>query len=207
MSVYLGANRLNRNIRLDATTEQALIDQCRRQNYEAFGKIVDAYQHRILGFVRRMVGSLEEAEDIAQEVFVRAYQNVEKFDGRSSLRTWLFRIAYNLCVDASRKRQRMPADVQLSEGEDGEQHEVADVRWNPESMMLNEELRQVIEDSIASMSEKLRSVLLLHDREELGYEELSGMLGIPVGTVKSRLFLARNHIQQRVSAYMASEGR
>ena len=197
---------MNRNIRLDATTEQALIEQCRRQNFEAFGKIIDAYQHRILGFVRRMVGSMEEAEDISQEVFVRAYQNVEKFDGRSSLRTWLFRIAYNLCVDASRKKGRSINELHLSEGEGSEEQDVADARWDPESMLLNEELRHVIEESIATMSEKLRSVLLLHDREELGYEELSGMLGIPVGTVKSRLFLARSHIQQRVGAYMSGEG-
>lgn len=187
--------------RLDTSAEMALIEQCRRQNFEAFGKIVDAYQARVIGFVRRMVQSGEEAEDITQEVFIRAYQGMARFDGRSSLRTWLFRIAYNLCVDASRKKQRSTQDVSLDSGDSVESMEFADGRWNPESLVLDEELMGVIERAIASMSEKLRTVLLLHDREELGYDELATMLDIPVGTVKSRLFLARAHMQKAVEEY------
>ena len=201
MSALFGAIRLANQERLDTSAEMALIEQCRRQNFEAFGKIVDAYQARVIGFVRRMVQSGEEAEDITQEVFIRAYQGMARFDGRSSLRTWLFRIAYNLCVDASRKKQRSTQDVSLDSGDSVESMEFADGRWNPESLVLDEELMGVIERAIASMSEKLRTVLLLHDREELGYDELATMLDIPVGTVKSRLFLARAHMQKAVEEY------
>lgn len=185
--------------RLDASAEQALVEQCRRQNFEAFGKIVDAYQARVTGFIRRMVNSGEEAEDLAQEVFIRAYQNMNRFDGRSSLRTWLFRIAYNLCVDHARKRQRTAPESSISDSEDS--IEVADLRWDPEAIVLGEELRDVVENAILTMSEKLRTVLLLHDKEELGYEELAGMLDVPVGTIKSRLFLARSHVQKAVESY------
>ena len=79
--------------------------------------------------------------------------------------------------------------------------DVADYRWNPETLVLDDELMQVVEQSIMSMSEKLRSILLLHDREELGYDELAQMLDIPVGTVKSRLFLARNTVMKAVESY------
>lgn len=201
MSVYFGANRLAHQDRLDASAELALIEQCRRQNFEAFGKIVDAYQARVTGFVKRMVPSGEEAEDITQEVFIRAFQGMGRFDGRSSLRTWLFRIAYNLCVDASRKRSRSTQDVSLMDPDGEETMELPDSRWNPETLVLDDELRTVIERAISTMSEKLKTVLLLHDREELGYEELAGMLNIPVGTVKSRLFLARAHVQKAVEEY------
>lgn len=202
MGAFAGVTRLTRRNSLDAAAEQALIEQCRRQDMEAFGKIVDAYQARVLGFVRRMVHSQEEAEDLSQEVFVRAYQNFAKFDGRSSLRTWLFRIAHNLCVDAARKRGRVPQDYRLIDPEEDETIDVPDSRWNPEALVLDDEMRGVLEKALSTMSEKLRSVLLLHDREELGYEELAQTLDIPVGTVKSRLFLARAHLQNALQTYV-----
>lgn len=201
MSLLAGAQLLANRDRLDATAELALVEQCRRQNFEAFGRIVDAYQGRVMGFVRRMVKSSEEAEDITQEVFVRAYQGMSRFDGRSSLRTWLFRIAHNLCVDAARKRQRSLGELSLNHDEEEEPIEVADTRWNPETLVLDDEMRAVIERAISTMSEKLRTVLLLHDKEELGYDELAALLGVPVGTVKSRLFLARAHVQKAVEEY------
>lgn len=187
--------------RLDASAEAVLVAQFRQQNYETFSKVVDAFQGRVHGFVRRMVSNHEEAEDITQEVFIRAYQSVNRFDGRCSLRTWLFRIAYNLCVDSSRKKGRSIQEASMLDGNTEEVIEIADTRWNPESLILDDELMQVVEQSILGMSDKLRSVLLLHDREELGYDELAQMLDIPVGTVKSRLFLARNHVMKAVEAY------
>lgn len=187
--------------RLDAAAEAVLVAQFRQQNYETFSKVVDAFQSRVHGFVRRMVSNHEEAEDITQEVFIRAYQSVNRFDGRCSLRTWLFRIAYNLCVDASRKKGRNVQEASMLDPISEEVFEVADSRWNPETLVLDDELMQVVEQSIMNMSEKLRSVLLLHDREELGYDELAQMLDIPVGTVKSRLFLARNTVMKAVESY------
>lgn len=191
----------NRN-RLDASAEAVLLEQCRRQNLEAFGRIVDAYQSRIIGFVKSMVTSREEAEDVAQEVFVRAFQNVHKYDGRSSLRTWLFRIAYNLCIDHARKRGRSPISSSLYDDEGEEAVSIPDTRWDPELLVLNDELKGVVERAVEGMSEKLRTILLLHDQESLGYEELSSILNIPVGTVKSRLFLARGHVARAINQYM-----
>lgn len=201
MSLFQGVTHLGHKDRLDAAAEAVLVAQFRQQNYETFSKVVDAFQSRVHGFVRRMVSNHEEAEDITQEVFIRAYQSVNRFDGRCSLRTWLFRIAYNLCVDASRKKGRSVQEASMIDANSEEVFDVADYRWNPETLVLDDELMQVVEQSIMSMSEKLRSILLLHDREELGYDELAQMLDIPVGTVKSRLFLARNTVMKAVESY------
>jgi RNA polymerase sigma-70 factor, ECF subfamily len=187
------------------TAEAALIERCRKQDLEAFGRLVDAYQSRVFGFVRRMVSDQEDAADLTQEVFIRAFQSFARFDGRSALKTWLFRIAYNLCVDRSRKRSRMPLEGGLQSEVDDEAMEVPDRRWEPEQLALDAELATIVEAGIATMSEKLRSVLLLHDREDLGYEEIAQLLGVPIGTVKSRLFLARAHLQNHVGVYLHGE--
>lgn len=190
----------------DAVAEAALLEQCRRRDVEAFGRVVDAYQARVLGFVRRMVRNEEEALDVTQEVFIKAFQAVGNFDGRASLRSWLFRIAYHLCVDRSRRRDRTPSTFAIEQTDEGDgPMEFADGRWDPSSVVLNEELMGVVEEAIGTMSEKLRTVLLMHDREELGYEEIAAAIDVPVGTVKSRLFLARAHLQERVRTYLRGE--
>lgn len=187
----------------DPATEQALIERCRRQDGEAFSKIVDAYQNRVYGFVKRMVPNAEEASDIAQEVFIRAYQSFGRFDARSSLRTWLFRIAYNLCVDRSRRYKRGLDETSIDVmGEDDAAFEVPDSRWDPQALMLDDELRAVVERGLEEMSDKLRTVLLLHDKEDFAYEEIAQTLSLPIGTVKSRLFLARAHLQKVVGIYL-----
>jgi RNA polymerase sigma-70 factor (ECF subfamily) len=186
----------------DHAVDPLVIERCRQKDFEAFGKLVDAYQNRVFGFVKRMVPDPEEAADITQEVFIRAFQAFERFDGRCSVRTWLFRIAYNLCVDRSRKVERGLKESPLSYGEDEESMEISDERWQPEQLLITQELMEVVEAAIASMSEKLRSVLLLHDREDMAYDEIAESLDIPVGTVKSRLFLARNHLQNALRPYV-----
>lgn len=203
MELSIGAFRLN--VRANDAVEASLVERCRKKDVQAFGQLIDAYQARVFGFVRRMVNNPDDAADVTQEVFIRAFQSMDRFDGRASLRTWLFRIAYNLCIDRSRRSDRRVSEVALVEpGDEGETLDVADVRWQPEQMVLDKELVELIEQGIRSMSEKLRSVLLLHDREEMQYEEIAGLLNIPVGTVKSRLFLARSHLQNVLKPYMES---
>lgn len=206
MQACAGTLRLNTPKQLDDASEKALIERCRRNDYEAFGRFVDAYQNRVYGFVRRMVPSLDEAEDLTQEVFIRAFQHFGSFDGRCSVKTWLFRIANNLCIDRARRLVRVPAHTDYYPGaDDDEPIEIADSRWQPEKIALDEELSKLVEQGISTMSEKLRGVLLLHDREDMAYEEIAGTLNIPVGTVKSRLFLARAHLQNVLTEYLKQE--
>jgi RNA polymerase sigma-70 factor (ECF subfamily) len=206
MQACAGTLRLNTPKQLDEASEKALIERCRRNDYEAFGRFLDAYQNRVYGFVRRMVPNLDEAEDLTQEVFIRAFQHFGTFDSRCSVKTWLFRIANNLCIDRARKLDRTPAHADYyPSSEDEEPIDIPDVRWQPEMMALDEELAKLVEHGISTMSEKLRGVLLLHDREDMAYEEIAGTLNIPVGTVKSRLFLARAHLQNVLTEYLKHE--
>lgn len=206
MEICIGAARLSSGNQTDHASELAIVERCRRQDYEAFGKLVDAYQNRVFGFVRRMVNNAEEASDITQDVFIRAFQSFHRFDGRCSVRTWLFRIAYNLCVDRARKIDRSPNEVSLQgTTEIDETFDVPDGRWQPDQLAIDAELAAAIDEAVKSMSEKLRSVLLLHDKEDLPYEEIAQMVGVPVGTVKSRLFLARAHLQQHLRNYLHAE--
>lgn len=207
MSYAFGASSLSFRPALDSALEESLIERCRRRDLEAFRRIVSAYQTRVHGFVRRLVTDHDDAQDITQEVFIRAYQAMDRFDGRSSLRTWLFRIAHNLCIDKARKCARSASELTLdSVGSEEETFEVADERWNPESVVMTEQIEECVELAISDLSEKLRTVLLLHDREEFEYETIAQMLSIPVGTVKSRLFLARSFIQDRVRGFLGEGG-
>lgn len=197
---------LKRSGQADAVLEPALLERCRNKDPEAFGKLVDAYQNRLYGFIRRMVADSEEAADLTQDTFIRAFQAIGRFDGRSSLRTWLFRIAYNLCIDRSRRVDRAPTEYRIDSGyAEDESFDIPDDRWDPESLVLTDELIKLVEDGVQSMSEKLRSVLLLHDREDMSYEEIAGILGVPIGTVKSRLFLARAHLQNLLGPYVKGD--
>lgn len=206
MELCIGATVLSSGNQTDHVNELAIVERCRRQDFEAFGKLVDSYQNRVFGFVRRMVPSPEEASDITQEVFIRAFQSFHRFDGRCSVRTWLFRIAYNLCIDRARKVDRSPKEVSLQgTTEIDETFDVPDGRWQPDQLAIDAEMASAIEEAIGSMSEKLRSVLLLHDKEDMPYEEIATMVGVPVGTVKSRLFLARAHLQQHLRKYLHAE--
>lgn len=197
---------VKRGAQLESGVETALLERCKKHDPEAFGRLVDAYQNRVFGFVRRMVPDVEEAADIVQDTFIRAFQAINRFDGRSSLRTWLFRIAHNLCVDRSRKVDRSPQEFRIDAvAEEDEKFEFPDTRWNPEGLVLDTELMDLVERGIGSMSEKLRSVLLLHDKEDMSYEEIANVLNLPIGTVKSRLFLARAHLQAALENYMKGE--
>ena len=182
--------------------DEMTLERCRRRDFEAFGKVVDLYQARVYGFVRRMVPSGEDAEDLTQEVFLKAFRHFGSFDGRCSLKTWLFRIAHNLCIDRSRRYKRAPETLTLSPDEETEAMEIADTSGSPERAVLSGELLALVERAIAGMSDKLRSVLLLHDREELAYDEIALALDVPVGTVKSRLFLARKELQRSLKEYL-----
>jgi RNA polymerase sigma-70 factor (ECF subfamily) len=205
VEIALGAIGLSRS-GAELNLDESLVRRCKGGDLEAFGLLVDRYQVRVNGFVRRMVRNQEDAEDIAQEVFVKAFRNIGRFDGRASLSTWLFKIAANLCIDRSRRRERRPEPVSFSsrEGEWGE-FDVPDGRHEPHTLTVSHEMEAVIESAVRAMSEKLRSVLLLHDLEGLNYNEIAEAVGVPVGTVKSRLFLARSQLQAALTDYMRGE--
>ncbi|MGI8923827.1 MAG: sigma-70 family RNA polymerase sigma factor [Fimbriimonadales bacterium] len=151
---------------------------------DAFGLLIDRYAARVFGFVSRTVRDRDDAEDIAQEVFVRAFQSPGRFDDRASYLTWLFKIATNLSVDRARKMGRGPAFVSF--GNDADSHRasaISDVHADPESRAIVGEMESAIKAAISGLSDKLRTTLLLHDLERQSYEEIAEIREVPVGTV------------------------
>lgn len=194
------------------SAEAVLVERAQAQDESAFEQIMTLYADRLYNYILRMVGNPADAEDLLQEVFLRAYQGLPSFDGRASLGTWLYRIATNLCIDHQRRRARRVQTISYSnwedeEGEPGEWDFPDTQMPTPMDAALNRELQQVVEQAIAQLSPKLKTVLLLYDVEELSYEEIARVLNIPIGTVKSRLNHARGQIQRQVEAYLRGESR
>ncbi|OYT75562.1 MAG: RNA polymerase subunit sigma-24 [Armatimonadetes bacterium JP3_11] len=202
---------IGRHIEVDALSAEAvLIERAQARDEAAFEQIMNLYADRLYNYIVRLVGNPTDAEDLLQEVFLRAYQGLPNFDGRASLSTWLYRIATNLCIDHQRKRARRVQTVSYHdvEDEDGEpsEWELPDTQTpDPLDAALTRELQQVVEQAISTLSPKLRTVLLLYDVENLSYEEIARVLKVPIGTVKSRLNHARGQIQKQVEAYLRGD--
>lgn len=196
------------------SAETQLIERAKQQDESAFDQIVNLYADKLYNYIVRMLGNPHDAEDVLQEVFLRAYQGLPTFDGRASLSTWLFRIAHNLCIDHYRKQERRVKTVSIyqdnsDEADEGtEEWEFPDTQTpDPMQAVLDKELQELVERALENLSPKLKSVLLLYDVEGLSYEEISQSLGIPMGTVKSRLHMARSEIQKKVAAYLRGDNR
>ncbi|MCC6728071.1 MAG: sigma-70 family RNA polymerase sigma factor [Chthonomonadales bacterium] len=189
-----------------ADADAALLARCRSNDAQAFDEIVARYKDRIYNYIGRMVGPGPDAEDLAQETFVRAYVSLRTFQSRASLNTWLYRIATNLCIDHAR-RGRGRATLPLmpdrdADRDEGACREVRDDRYGPEALALNAELGAEIDAALASLPRKLRSVVVLFDVEGLTYEEIARVTACPMGTVKSRLFNARQALRARLAPYL-----
>jgi RNA polymerase sigma-70 factor (ECF subfamily) len=190
-----------------SNADAALILRCQANDAAAFNEIVSRYKNKVFNYVCRMVGAGADAEDLTQETFLRAYMNIKSFQSRASLNTWLFRIATNICIDFVRKRrktQAVTASLHREDEEEGSEVErdMPDSRFDPQSILLNRELGVRLNQALASLPEKLRTVVLLHDIEGLAYEEIAQIVECPLGTVKSRLFNARMALRQRLQPYL-----
>jgi RNA polymerase sigma-70 factor (ECF subfamily) len=190
-----------------SNADSGLILRCQADDAAAFNEIVSRYKNKVYNFVNRMVHGAADAEDLAQEVFVRAYLSIHSFQGRASLNTWLFRIATNICIDYNRKHGRIKglttSLLRDDAGEDGESEiQASDSRFDPERLALNRELGVELQRAMNDLPEKHRAVVLLHDVEGLAYEEIAAIVECPVGTVKSRLFNARMSLRQKLAAYV-----
>ncbi len=184
---------------LDERTMVTLVRRAQAGEQAAFSVLVQAHADRIFNYLLRMVGDREEAEDLAQETFLRAWQSMNRFRGGAAFSTWLYRIATNLAIDALRRRKRRGHEESLDqplEHENGEQHrDLPDPDRPPDEQVIAGELQQIVWAAIGKMSPKLRAVLIMYDFEQLTYEEIAQALRVPLGTVKSRLFNARKQLK------------
>ena len=184
------------------SADTVLVMECQEGKYEAFDEIVTRYKDGIYNYVRRMISNPEDVEDLAQEVFVRAFSSIKKFRRESNLRTWLYRIATNLCVDKYRRwglEKKILTPIERDE--ENEYAEPAERNSDPLRACERKELQAVVKDALVKLPDKLRAVVLLYDMEGMSYSEIAETLRCPVGTVKSRLFKARMELRGLLKPY------
>lgn len=174
------------------------IQQVRDGNPQAFEDIVDFYKDKVFQLCYRMLGDRHEAEDIAQEAFLRAYVNIHTFQMNRKFSTWLYRIATNLCIDRMRKKKPdyfLDAEVAGTEGLDMYSQLPSDTKL-PEEELVNLELKERIEVEIQKLPDKYRSVIVLKYIEDLSLKEISDILHLPLGTVKTRIHRGRDALRK-----------
>ena len=169
--------------------ERPLVARLRAGDQDAYREIVDAYRDRIITVVARVAGPGADAEDLAQDAFLKAFAALDRFDGRSALFTWIYRIAVNTARDWVDYRRRRP--VVPLEGPHGGPAEPADTAALPAEAAERAELRAAVRAALERLPEPFRTTLILREMEGHSYEEVAGILGISIGTVESRLFRAR----------------
>lgn len=170
-----------------------LVSASLRGDQKAFARLMIVYHDKVFNVVYRMCGDPELAQDATQDAFVRAWQNLHKYNPEQPLRNWLFRIATNAAID--RLRQTKPV-------EDIEKLTLHSKEWNPEEALEAREKAELIRQAILSLPNASRSVLVLREYEGLSYQEIADTLQIPVGTVMSRLNFARNHLRGSLKTLM-----
>jgi RNA polymerase sigma-70 factor (ECF subfamily) len=181
-------------------TDEQLVERVFSGEMRAFEFLVLRYQHRLLGLIGRLVRDPHEAEDIAQETFIKAYKALANFRGESAFYTWLYRIAINTANNYLVSRGRRPPDTDVDIDDDEQvdaQYALAD-HDNPESLQRRDELKKAIDQAIAELPEDLRTAFSLREFSGLSYEEITEIMGCPVGTVRSRIFRAREAIDNKI---------
>jgi RNA polymerase sigma-70 factor (ECF subfamily) len=190
-----------------APSDIELIERTCGGETDAFASLVSRYEDYVFNAVAHLVGSGHEAEDITQEVFLKAFRNIGRFRREAMFSTWLYGIMLNSVRSRWRKRGRRPKVVSLSanpgEGNPGSPQESPGD--GPLEQVLRAERVELVRRSIATLPEDLREVIVLRDLEGLSYEELAESLNVPLGTVKSRLFRARNALKDKIAPLVSGE--
>lgn len=176
--------------------EQRCIARTLKGDAEAFAPLVRAYEPGIYGLCFRMARNTEDAQDLTQEIFLRAYRALGSFRGESRFSVWLYRLGHNVCLDFLRRRKRQ-WEVSLTQtDEDGQEQEleIPDGRYEPDALLARAELRRAVRLGLMALPEDQRRILLLREIGGLRYDEIAAVLELEEGTVKSRIFRARKKL-------------
>lgn len=184
--------------------DRLLIDACRAGKAEAFGILVQRYQDRLYPTLLRLTGRAEDASDLLQDAFLRAFEKLDRYQGESSFYTWIYRIAVNLALSERRRRRvavRVMAVLRSERPESAEDPGQSD----PALPVERAEREALIQHALNQLSDDHRAVVVLKDLDGLRYEEIAEILRVPVGTVRSRLHRAREILRDRLSAVLGEE--
>ena len=184
--------------------DQQLVQRAQRGDLRAFDLLVLKYQGRIAALISRYVSDAGEVEDVTQEAFIKAYRALRKFRGDSAFYTWLYRIAANAAKNHLVAKGRRPgADATIEDAEGYDEGEVLSESASPEALAMGEELAEVVESALNELPDELKAALMLREFDGLSYDDIADVLGCPVGTVRSRIFRAREAIDQRVKGQIS----
>jgi RNA polymerase sigma-70 factor, ECF subfamily len=189
--------------------ESVLVSQSREGDTRAFGELVRRYEGKIFRLAQHVTQNREDAEDVLQETFMKAYEHLDQFKGDSKFYTWIVRIAVNQALMKLRRRKTdksVSLDEQIDTGEDTLVREIAAWGEDPEERFSREELGEILDTAIQSLEPPYRSVFVLRDIDELSTEETAEALGLSVPAVKSRLLRARLQLREKLTRFFKRKG-
>lgn len=181
-------------------TDQILVERVQAGDKGAFDLLVKRYQHKVIGLIGRYVQDQAEALDVAQETFIKAYKALDSFRGESAFYTWLYRIATNTAKNylVTRSRRRPGTDVDIDDVLQAESESELREIETPENNLYRDELFSVMASTLEALPEELRVALTLRELEGMSYEEIAEVMDCPIGTVRSRIFRARDAIDKEL---------
>lgn len=188
-------------------SDEQLVRRAQRGDMAAFEELVARHRDKVYARAFSMLRSEDEALDVSQEAWVKGWQRLKQFQGESSFVTWMTRIVINLCLDQLRKHKRQKAESieQLAEESGGVERQMPIVAVNPTEGLERREVRARIERALSQLSYEHRTVLILHEFEQLEYKEIARRMQCSIGTVMSRLFYARRRMANLLAAYKKDE--
>lgn len=181
-----------------ADNDKILLEKAKSGDINAFEKLVEAYQRKVYNIAFRMIGSPDDAYDLAQEVLIRIYKSIGGFKEQSSFSTWVYRITTNVCLDEIRKRKlkrtvSLDQDIKLDDSEVKREIESDDPP--PDELAAKKEIKRTVTEAIGLLNEEHRTVIVLRDIQGFSYEEIAKIINCPEGTVKSRINRARQALK------------
>jgi RNA polymerase sigma-70 factor (ECF subfamily) len=186
-------------------TDRDIIEQVRAGNARRYALLVDRHKDRALTLAFRLTGIKEEAEELVQDAFLRAFKSLDQFRGEAKFGTWFYRILYNLCMTKVTRRRGRPEQLDVQDEKVLDNLLVDEDEVTIQERLEDEELQHIIAEEISNLPEKFRAVITLFYVQEMSYEEIVFVLSAPMGTVKTNLFRARNLLRERVLARTKGE--
>ena len=184
----------------EQNVDQVLVERVQNGDKQAFNLLVKKYQHRVTNLISRYIKNQNDVADVAQEAFVKAYRALPNFRGESAFYTWLYRIAVNSAKNYMVASGRKPpgSDIEIEDAEIYDGGDALKENASPERLMLTEEIRTIVFNTIEQLPDDLRTAINLREMDGLSYEEIATIMDCPVGTVRSRIFRARDAVDKKI---------
>ena len=191
---------MRKGLMADNTTDKEIIERVKNGDKKAYDLLVLKYQQRVINLISRFVKNHADALDVSQETFIKAYKALPNFRGESAFYTWLYRIAVNTAKNhlTVQSRKITKSDYDVTEIEQIEGNMTLTEQTTPENLLIKDELQEIVLNTIENLPEDLKSAIMLREIEGLSYEEIATVMECPVGTVRSRIFRAREIIDNKI---------